>query len=258
MDSVSSRCGRIARPRCLLGVAVSLPETAAELVATNVSVTFPARGGAAAITGLSDITCTLRHGDRVAILGRNGSGKSTLLRTLAGIYVPTCGHVARKGKVQGLFDFWVGLHLDATGRENALMLGLLQGRTSREIGERYAAIRDMAELEAAIDRPVRGWSPGMMLRLSFAVATAWQSDIFLVDEVLSVADVAFCNMARQRLMDMAGTSSIIALASHDQDLLRAVGNRALVLEGGRLMFDGAIEAGLAYYEQMHAEAAWKR
>jgi ABC-2 type transport system ATP-binding protein len=232
------------------------PVAAVELRADDVCVAFPRRGGATPVASLNGVSVTVRRGDRVALLGPNGSGKSTLLRTLAGIYVPQSGQVKARGKVVGLFEYWQGLHREATGWENAVTLGILQGRSRGEIEASRAAILAMAGLDGTIDRPVRGWSPGMMLRLAFAVATAWPPDILLVDEVLSVADDAFAALAQRRLMDLAKTTAAMVLASHDLTLLRAIANRALVLEHGRIAFDGDVEAAIAYHCRAGREAAW--
>lgn len=140
---------------------------------------------------LHDINLTVRSGEFLGIIGQNGSGKSTLLRILAGLSPPTTGKVTARGRVASILDLGAGFHPLATGRENAYIYGLLLGLSKDEIRVKLPDIIRFAELDEFADRPVRTYSSGMSLRLSFAVAVNVQPDIFIIDEVLAVGDADF-------------------------------------------------------------------
>lgn len=244
---------------------MSLP---AQIVLRNVSVTFPMlsfrdrslrsrfvnavtlRRKAPVphiVSALNDVSLDIRPGDRLAIIGGNGAGKTTLLRVLAGIYHPTAGSVDVSGRCLSLFDLSAGIDEEATGYENIMRRGLVIGARRAEIDARRAAIAEFTELGDRLDLPLRTYSSGMMLRLIFAVATAVEGEIVLLDEWIGVGDQQFRKKARERLDQIVARAGILVLASHDVDLIRSTCNRAILLEGGRITAAGAAEDVLQRY-----------
>ena len=199
------------------------------------------------VTALDGIDLDIRAGDRVAIVGANGAGKTTLLRVLAGIYHPSAGSIDVLGRCLSLFDLSAGFDEEATGYENIMRRGLVIGARRTEIDARRAEIADFTELGDRLDLPLRTYSSGMMLRLIFAVATAVEGEIVLLDEWIGVGDQQFRKKARQRLDEIVARAGILVLASHDVDLIKSTCNRAILLEQGRIAAAGTAEEILARY-----------
>ncbi|WP_426406958.1 ABC transporter ATP-binding protein [Bradyrhizobium ganzhouense] len=242
--------------------------TTAHIALRNVSVTFPLmsfrdrslrsrfvravtlRREAARphiVTALDSIDLDIRAGDRVAIVGANGAGKTTLLRVLAGIYHPTAGSIDVLGRSLSLFDLSAGFDEEGTGYENIMRRGLVIGARRTEIDARRAEIADFTELGDRLDLPLRTYSSGMMLRLIFAIATAVEGEIVLLDEWIGVGDQQFRMKARQRLDQIVARAGILVLASHDVDLIKSTCNRAILLQEGRIIAAGTTEVILARY-----------
>jgi ABC-type polysaccharide/polyol phosphate transport system ATPase subunit len=186
-------------------------------------------------------------GSLTAILGASGSGKTTLLRVLAGIYHPTAGSIDVVGRCLSLFDLSAGFDEEATGYENIMRRGLVIGARRTEIDARRAEIAEFTELGDRLDLPLRTYSSGMMLRLIFAVATAVEGEIVLLDEWIGVGDQQFRKKARQRLDEIVARAGILVLASHDVDLIKSTCNRAILLQEGRITAAGTTEEILARY-----------
>ena len=199
------------------------------------------------VSALNDVSLDIRAGDRVAIVGANGAGKTTLLRVLAGIYHPTAGNVDVLGRCLSLFDLSAGLDEEATGYENIMRRGLVIGARRTEIDARRAEIAEFTELGDRLDLPLRTYSIGMMLRLIFAVATAVEGEIVLLDEWIGVGDQQFRKKARQRLDEIVARAGILVLASHDLDLIKSTCNRAILLQEGRITAAGTTEEILGRY-----------
>lgn len=181
---------------------------------------------------LSGLNFEFESGARVGIWGPNGAGKSSLLRMLAGIYSPTHGEFRSSGRVASLIDINLGIMPDATGRENILIRGLLWGMTKKEIAANFESIVAVSELEKFIDLPLRTYSTGMQMRLSFAVAMHVKADILLMDEWLAVGDEAFQNKAEKLLHEKVAESELFFIASHSKDLLAKVTEQILILDSG--------------------------
>jgi homopolymeric O-antigen transport system ATP-binding protein len=214
------------------------------------AVTLRKAGNAARphiVTALSDVDLEIRAGDRVAVIGANGAGKTTLLRVLAGIYHPTAGTVDVCGRCLSLFDLAAGFDEEATGYENIMRRGLVIGARRSEIEARRAEIAEFTELGDRLDLPLRTYSSGMMLRLIFAVATAIEGEIVLLDEWIGVGDQQFRKKARQRLDEIVERAGILVLASHDIDLIKNTCNRAILLREGRIAAVGGTEDILGQY-----------
>jgi len=201
------------------------------------------------VPALKDISLSVAEGDRIGIIGHNGAGKSTLLKVLAGIYPPTSGTRIVEGRISSLFDIALGFEQDATGWENIAYRGYLQGETPRTIRTKTDAIADFSELGHFLEMPVRYYSAGMMVRLAFAIATAIEPEILLIDEVLSVGDMAFQDKARQRMRDMMAKARLICLVSHDLSSITKICQRAIWLDHGVLREAGEPEAVVEAYTQ---------
>jgi ABC-type polysaccharide/polyol phosphate transport system ATPase subunit len=200
------------------------------------------------VQALSDIDLDICHGDRLALIGVNGAGKSTLLRVLAGIYEPTRGRMQAEGQVSALLAASVGLNPEATGRENIVMRGMYLDIHPRAMRDHVEEIADFTELGYYIDMPVRTYSAGMIVRLCFAVATAFPPEILLMDEWILAGDAGFLQKARKRMETFVAGSSILVLATHALSLLEEWCNRAILLDGGRIVASGTVAEIAARHE----------
>jgi ABC-type polysaccharide/polyol phosphate transport system ATPase subunit len=208
---------------------------------------FAQSGSIVIVKALKNITFEANDGDRVALVGDNGSGKSTLLRVLSSVYPPTAGRVSVKGHVSPMFDATLGMNMDATGYENIYMSGTIWGLSRAQITSSIDEIVEFTELGEYLDVPVRTYSNGMMLRLAFAIATVRDPEIMLIDEVIGVGDQKFFSKAFARLQGVVQRSQILFVASHSDDILRLLCNKAIWLEHGTLMQYGDFETVVAAY-----------
>lgn len=197
---------------------------------------------------LEGIVLSIQTGDRIALIGKNGSGKSTLLRVISGIYQPTFGSIEVQGKISSILNIGVGLVDDATGYENIVLVGILCGKTKKEMKSQFADIEEFTELKEYLKMPVRTYSSGMRLRLGFAIATSMESDILVIDEVIGVGDHTFMTKAHDRLIQLINKSKILILASHSTPILRQFCNKTLLLDEGKCAFFGDFEEGVKFYE----------
>lgn len=172
----------------------------------------------------------LNSGDRLGISGPNGTGKSTLLKLMAGVYQPTGGRIITEGRVSALVDPGLGAHPDATGRQNIMFRGSLLGLSKVQTNALLDEVIDFADLGAFVDMPMRGYSDGMRLRLGFALLTAVDFDVFIMDEWLSVADVEFQKHAIERIKSRTGEDRIAVMASHNSNLLEDFSTQRLQLD----------------------------
>lgn len=206
------------------------------------------------VHALQDISLRVGEGERVGIIGHNGAGKSTLLKLLAGIYPPSQGTRAVRGRISSLFDITLGFEPDASGRENIYYRGYLQGETPRSIRVKEQEIADFTELGEFLDMPVRYYSAGMMIRLAFAIATACEPEILIVDEVLSVGDLSFQQKASQRIRAMMAQARLMVIVSHDLHSLQNLCTRIVWLDHGRVRQVGPPAETVAAY-QNHVQRA---
>lgn len=200
------------------------------------------------VQALDDVTLTLQHGERVALIGHNGAGKTTLLRVLAGIYEPTGGRVEVSGRVAPLFDVSLGMDPEATGYENIVLRGLFLGLSRAEIDARVGEIADFTELGDFLHLPIRTYSDGMRARLTFAVSTSIDPEILLLDEGIGAGDAAFMEKARMRMEKFVARAGILVLASHSQELIRSLCTRAILVERGCVVRDGDVTDVLRLYQ----------
>jgi ABC-type polysaccharide/polyol phosphate transport system ATPase subunit len=189
---------------------------------------------------LDGIDLKVASGERLAILGANGSGKSTLLRLIAGAYAPSCGHVHIEGRLQSLLNVALGFNQDATVKENVYLRGAAMGMTIREIHRLAPSVLEFAGLTDRAGDRLRVMSAGQRMRLSFACSTVQQTDIMVMDEWIGTGDADFLEKARARLMGRVEGAKIVLIASHSVPLLMRVCERAIYLDGGRIVGQGAL------------------
>jgi ABC-type polysaccharide/polyol phosphate transport system ATPase subunit len=201
------------------------------------------------VRALQDLSLTIEAGERVGIIGHNGAGKSTLLKLLAGIYEPTRGRCSVTGRVSSLFDLMLGFEGEASGWENIRYRGYLQGETPRSIARKIESIAEFSELGDFLNMPVRYYSAGMLVRLAFSIATAIHPEVLLIDEVLSVGDMAFQEKARKRMRQMMVQADLMVVVSHDLDSLAQLCDQGIWLDHGRLRRQGPIREVIAAYSR---------
>jgi ABC-type polysaccharide/polyol phosphate transport system ATPase subunit len=212
-------------------------------------------GDRVTVKALSDISLTLHDGDRVGLLGHNGAGKSTLLKLMAGIYEPVSGTIKVQGRVTPLFDAMPGLDGEDSGYENIITSGMLIGMTRQQIEAKIPEIEEFCELGEYLTLPVRTYSSGMTMRLGFALVTALDPGVLLMDEGFGTGDQRFAERAEARMKDFIGRSRILVLASHSDKIIRSMCNKAVIMDSGRIVAFGPVdEICDQYSESVHAAA----
>ncbi len=208
---------------------------------------------------LNDISFSIRQGESLGIIGRNGAGKSTLLKILSRITSPTTGSLKIKGRVTSLLEVGTGFHPDLTGRENIFLNGAILGMRKKEIARKLDSIIDFSGIGSFIDTPVRRYSSGMYVRLAFSVAAHLESEILILDEVLSVGDFEFQKKCTDKMNELKNAEGkTIILVSHNIDAIRTFCKKSLFLENGRLkMFDETNLVADAYMRVHHEGFEYK-
>jgi lipopolysaccharide transport system ATP-binding protein len=196
---------------------------------------------------LSDVSFELQRGEVLGLIGANGAGKSTLLKILSRITEPTTGRVVLRGRVGSLLEVGTGFHPELTGRENILLNGTILGMRRAEINAKFDEIVDFSGVEKFLDTPVKRYSSGMQVRLAFGVAAHLQPEILLVDEVLAVGDAEFQQKCLGKMKDVTREGRTVVFVSHNLASVRALCERAVVLRGGELVFDGRTEDAVHEY-----------
>ncbi|AKK25042.1 ABC transporter ATP-binding protein [Pandoraea oxalativorans] len=203
---------------------------------------------------LRDVSFELRRGESVGILGMNGAGKSTLLQVVAGILKPTTGRIERCGRLAGLFELGSGFNPEFTGRENVFFNAAMLGFRRAEVLERLADIEQFAGIGDFIDRPVKTYSSGMTVRLAFAVQMQLNPDILIVDEALAVGDALFQKRCYARIERFLSDGGSLLFVSHDQESVRTLTDRALLLSGGKTVCMGTSSEVVREYRRLLHEA----
>ena len=203
--------------------------------------------GADVIWALNDLSFDVERGEVIGVIGRNGAGKSTLLKILSRITEPTEGCVEIYGRVGSLLEVGTGFHQELSGRENFYLNGAILGMKRDEIDRKFDEIVDFAEVEKFIDTPVKHYSSGMYLRLAFAVAAHLEPEILMVDEVLAVGDAAFQKKCLGKMGDVAQHGRTVLFVSHSMGAIASLCSRVLVVEHGRLAYDGEPDVAIANY-----------
>lgn len=198
---------------------------------------------------LNGLDFEIKKGEFVGIVGRNGSGKSTLLKTLAGIYYPEKGEIVIDGALVPFIELGVGFNPDLTGRENVYLNGALLGFSNKEMDAMYDEIWKFAELEKFQDQKLKNYSSGMQIRLAFSIAIRAKSDILLLDEVLAVGDAAFQKKCNDYFASLHGNQTVI-LVTHSMANIRNFCDRTILIEKGKIEFDGDPNKAADLYEKL--------
>lgn len=209
---------------------------------------LPGTRGQGDFQALADVTFDVRRGEAVGIIGRNGSGKSTLLQVVCGTLQASAGSVEVHGRVAALLELGAGFNVEFTGRENVFLNGSILGLTRQQVEDRLQDILDFAEIGEHIDQPVKTYSSGMFVRLAFAVAAHCDPEILIVDEALAVGDVYFQRKCYRRIEELRERGCTLLLVTHSTGTLVQMCDRGILLEAGRVLFDG--ECGAAVREYM--------
>jgi ABC-type polysaccharide/polyol phosphate transport system ATPase subunit len=205
-------------------------------------------GGRIAVHALTGVNLSARDGERVGVIGHNGAGKSTLLKLIAGIYPPTKGTRSVAGRVCSLFDISLGFEPEANGWENITYRAYLQGESPASLKGKIDEIAAFTELGEFLNIPVRHYSAGMMMRLAFAIATAVEPEVLLIDEILAVGDLAFQNKARERMRQMMSSARLMMVVAHDFGTIKDLCNRVIWLQHGAVVMDGPPDEVVAAYK----------
>ncbi len=195
---------------------------------------------------LADVSLEIRDGESVALLGLNGSGKSTTLKLISGVMLPDSGTVGVAGRVAGLIEVGAGFHPDLTGRDNVYLNAAILGMTKEEVDRAFDSILDFAEIGEFIDTEVKFYSSGMYLRLAFSVAIHTTPDVFLVDEILTVGDEPFQRKCIAYIEGLVANSTTLVVVSHDLELIQRICKRGVVMEKGRVVYDGPCSDAVAF------------
>jgi lipopolysaccharide transport system ATP-binding protein len=196
---------------------------------------------------LSGVSLEINRGETVGLIGSNGAGKSTLLQVVTGTLKPTSGVSGTQGRISALLELGAGFNPEWTGRRNAEFQCIIQGVPSPEIKERLDGIEQFADIGAYFDEPTRTYSSGMFLRVAFAAAVATEPDILIVDEALAVGDVRFQNKCYARFLELQKAGATIIFVTHSLELVKRFCTRGIVLDRGRISFDGDPGEGVAHY-----------
>src|SRR5437773_5761873 len=201
------------------------------------------------IWALNDISFEVPEGSVLGIVGRNGAGKSTLLKILTRITTPTAGRATLRGHVSSLLEVGTGFHPELTGRENVYLNGSVLGMKRREIARKFSDIVEFSGVEKFIDTPVKRYSSGMSVRLAFAISAHLEPEVLLVDEVLAVGDAEFQRRCLGRMEELSNSGRTVIFVSHQMQSVSQLCDRALELEGGRIVNEGPAPEVVARYLQ---------
>lgn len=197
---------------------------------------------------LDDVSFEVKKGEAVGIIGHNGAGKSTLLKLLSRVTAPTEGKISINGRIASMLEVGTGFHPELTGRENVYMNGAILGMTRAEIDKKFDQIVEFAEMEKFIDTPVKRYSSGMYVKLAFSVAAHLDSEIMIMDEVLAVGDMAFQKKCLEKMRSAAKEEGRTVLyVSHNMNTIRQLCDRCIVLDHGRVIYNGEVEEAISLY-----------
>ena len=205
---------------------------------------------------LDGVSFEVKKGERVGIIGHNGAGKSTLLKLISRVTAPTGGSIGLNGRVASMLEVGTGFHGELTGRENIYMNGAILGMKKKEIDAKIEDIIEFSECRQFIDTPVKRYSSGMYVKLAFAVAAHLDSEIMIMDEVLAVGDMAFQKKCLEKMSDVSKSEGrTILYVSHNMNTIRQLCERVIVLDHGKVVFDGEVEKGISLYFGMNNTSA---
>ena len=198
---------------------------------------------------LKNISFEVKKGEHLAIMGLNGAGKSTLLKTIVGVYKPTEGTVKKRGVIAPLLELGAGFDGNYSGKENIFLYGAILGYDREYIKSKYDEIIEFSELGDFIDVPVKNYSSGMKARLGFSIATAVEPDILILDEVLSVGDAGFKKKSLATIQSMFDKGVTVLFVSHSIDQVKAICDKAILLEHGQIIAQGDVADVTKVYEE---------
>jgi ABC-2 type transport system ATP-binding protein len=207
---------------------------------------------------LRDVSFDVERGESLAVIGPNGAGKSTLLQVLAGIILPSEGSVEVNGHISSLLTLGAGFDQDLSGRDNILLAGAFMGLDDAVVRELLPSIVDYADLGQFIDAPIKTYSSGMRARLGFSIATSVDPDILLLDEVLATGDAEFRAKSKARVIELVRAAKGIVLVTHDMAWVVEYCNRAMLLEKGQLIVEGAPADVVKVHEERSAQRKAER
>ncbi len=210
------------------------------------------------VRALDGVNLALKDGDRLGIIGHNGSGKTTLLRVLAGVYPPGQGSATIEGSISSFTDLTLGMDPESTGWENIIFRCAFMGLSFQEAKRRSPAIAEFCGLGEYLNLPARTYSTGMFLRLAFAISTSVEPEILIMDEMISAGDSQFIAQAKRRLREVVDKANILALASHDMEVIQTICNKVVWLEQGTIKQFGSPEFVVEAYESAHGNAGAAR
>lgn len=187
---------------------------------------------------LTDVSFDVEKGDVVGIIGRNGAGKSTILKIISGLFKPTEGTIITRGRVVPMLELGSGFDPELTGRENIFLNGAILGYSEQFLNEQYDSILEFSELQEFIDRPIKTYSSGMMMRLAFSVATIVRPEILIVDEILAVGDEAFQRKSHAKMMELMHGGATVLYVSHNLNQIRELCNKVVWLDHGKVVMQG--------------------
>ena len=197
---------------------------------------------------LDGINLTINKGDRLGIIGRNGAGKSTLLKILSRVTAPTEGEINVNGRLSSMLEVGTGFNPELTGRENIYLNGAILGMTRAEVSEKIDKIIEFSECSQFIDTPVKRYSSGMYVKLAFAVAAHLDSETLIMDEVLAVGDMAFLRKCLNKMNQVSSDEGrTILYVSHNMSTIRNLCNRCIVIDEGKIIYDGKVEEAIEKY-----------
>lgn len=200
------------------------------------------------VWALQDINFEVKKGEILGIIGRNGAGKSTLLKVLSQVTPPTKGSIYAQGRIASLLEVGTGMHPELTGRDNIYLNGSILGMSKEEIAKKLDEIVEFSGCAKYIDTPLKRYSSGMKVRLGFAVAAFLEPEILIVDEVLAVGDTEFQKKAIGKIQDVQkGEGRTVLFVSHNMGAIKALCHRAIVIEKGKLVFDGEVDQAIKEY-----------
>jgi len=208
------------------------------------------KGTSEYVWALKDISFEVKRGEILGIIGKNGAGKSTLLKILSKVTGPTTGSIKSKGRIASLLEVGTGFHPEMTGKENIFLNGAILGMTKKEIASKLDKIIEFSGCERYVETPVKRYSSGMKVRLAFAVAAFLEPDILIVDEVLAVGDAEFQKKAIGKMQDISSQGGrTVLFVSHDMAAIQNLCSKVIILNDGRLTFNGATDDGILEYGQ---------
>ena len=205
---------------------------------------------------LNGVSFSVQPGEAVGIIGHNGAGKSTLLKLISRVTAPSGGEIVLRGRVASMLEVGTGFHPELTGRENVYLNGAILGMTKAEIDKKFDEIVDFAEMKQFIDTPVKRYSSGMYVKLAFSVAAHLDSEIMIMDEVLAVGDAKFQNKCLGKMGDEASSNNrTILYVSHNMSTIQRLCTRVIVLDHGKVVYDGDTAGGVARYLSVNRDEA---